>query len=271
MAVTKAQKTEILADLKDKLQKSKSIMFAHYIGMTVADVSELRSNLKKQNAEMKVAKKTLMQLAAKELNMAEPPDELLDGAVACILSYEDPLTGAQVAFKFAKTHKQVELIGGIWEGKLISKEQAVQIAQIPGREALLGMFAAMLNSPLSSFARGLSELAKMKAEPAKEEPKVEASASAPATADVRPQRKLPRPKRPRQSQKPPPPKRPPRPPPKPLPLPRATLRRRHPKPDTPPYFFFPPVVCPKSPNSPPVKRRSSTPSKSSTSSSSTTS
>lgn len=66
MAVTKAQKTEILAELKDKLQKSKSIMFAHYIGMTVADVSELRSNLKKQNAEMKVAKKTLMQLAAKE-------------------------------------------------------------------------------------------------------------------------------------------------------------------------------------------------------------
>ncbi len=174
MAVTKAQKTEILAELKDKLQKSKSIMFAHYIGMTVADVSELRSNLKKQNAEMKVAKKTLMQLAAKELNMAEPPDELLDGAVACILSYEDPLTGAQVAFKFAKTHKQVELIGGIWEGKLITKEQAVQIAQIPGREALLGMFAAMLNSPLSSFARGLSELAKQK----------EAAAATPAPAPV---------------------------------------------------------------------------------------
>jgi large subunit ribosomal protein L10 len=184
MAVTKAQKTEILADLKDKLQKSKSIMFAHYIGMTVADVSELRSNLKKQNAEMKVAKKTLMQLAAKELNMAEPPDELLDGAVACILSYEDPLTGAQVAFKFAKTHKQVELIGGIWEGKLITKEQAVQIAQIPGREALLGMFAAMINSPLSSFARGLSELAKQKAEPAKEEPKVEAPAAPAAEAPV---------------------------------------------------------------------------------------
>jgi large subunit ribosomal protein L10 len=187
MAVTKAQKTEILAELKDKLQKSKSIMFAHYIGMTVADVSELRSNLKKQNAEMKVAKKTLMQLAAKELNMAEPPDELLDGAVACILSYEDPLTGAQVAFKFAKTHKQVELIGGIWEGKLITKEQAVQIAQIPGREALLGMFAAMLNSPLSSFARGLSELAKQKeaaaAQPAPT-PVAEAPAPTPAPSST---------------------------------------------------------------------------------------
>lgn len=165
MAVTKAQKVEILAELKEKLQQSKSVIFAHYIGMTVADVSTLRGQLKKSNAEMKVAKKTLMQLATKELNMPEPSDEMLDGAVACIFSFEDPLTGAQVAFKFAKTHKQVELIGGIYEGKLISKEMAKTLAQIPGKEALLSMFAAMCIGPLSSFARGLSELAKQKQQP----------------------------------------------------------------------------------------------------------
>jgi len=182
MAVTKAQKVEILTELKDKLQQAKSIMFAHYIGMTVANVSELRGDLKKGNAEMKVAKKTLMKLATRELNMPEPSDEMLDGAVACIFSFEDPLTGAQIAFKFAKKHKQVELIGGIFDGKLISKEEAIAIAQIPGREGLLGMFAAMINTPLSSFARGLSELAKMKAEPAAAPAPV--SASAPAAADV---------------------------------------------------------------------------------------
>jgi large subunit ribosomal protein L10 len=158
-------------------------MFAHYIGMTVADVSELRGALKKSNAEMKVAKKTLMKLATKELNMPEPTDDMLDGAVACIFSFEDPLTGGQVAFKFAKTHKQVELIGGIWEGKLINKEEAMSIAQIPGREALLGMFMAMCQGPLSSFARGLSELAKMKEAPAAEAPKEEpAPEAAPAPA-----------------------------------------------------------------------------------------
>ena len=179
MAVTKAQTAEILTDLKDKMKKAKSIMFAHYIGMTVSEVSELRGTLKKGNAEMKVAKKTLMQIAAKESNLPEPSDEMLDGPVACIMSFEDPLTGGQIAFKFAKTHKQVELIGGIWEGKLISKDEAVQIAQIPGREALLGMFMAMCQGPLSSFARGLSELAKQKEQPApaKEEPKAEAPAA----------------------------------------------------------------------------------------------
>ena len=183
MAVTKQQKAEILTELKDKMSKAKSIMFAHYIGMTVSDVSELRSTLKKGNAEMKVAKKNLMRIAAKESNLPEPPDEQLDGPVACIFSFEDPLTGGQIAFKFAKTHKQVELIGGIWEGKLISKEEAVAIAQIPGREALLGMFMAMCQGPLSSFARGLSELAKQKeAASATPAPAAETTAEAPAPA-----------------------------------------------------------------------------------------
>jgi large subunit ribosomal protein L10 len=175
MALNKAQKTAQLTELKDKLGKSQSVIFAHYIGMTVSDVSDLRAQLKKEKSEMKVAKKTLMQLAAKELNMPEISDEALNGPVACIFSYEDPLSGAQIAFKFAKTHPQVELIGGVFEGKILTKEEAVRLAKIPGKLQLLGMFAAMINSPLSSFARGLSELAKQKEAPAAEAPKAEAA------------------------------------------------------------------------------------------------
>lgn len=180
MALTKDQKTVQLNELKDKMQKSQSVMFAHYIGMNVADVSDFRAQLKKSDAEMKVAKKTLMQIAAKELNLPELEYDMLNGAVACIFSFADPLTGAQIAFKFGKTHPQVELIGGIFEGKLLNKEEAVRLAKIPGKLQLLGMFAAMLNSPLSSFARGLSELAKQKEAPAPvEAPAAEAAPEAP--------------------------------------------------------------------------------------------
>ncbi len=160
------------------MQKSSSVMFAHYIGLTVKNVSDFRDQLRASDAEMKVAKKTLMQLAAKDLGMPELTYDTLQGPVACIFSFADPLTGAQVAFKFGKTNPQVELIGGIFEGKLLSKEEAIAIAKIPGKLQLLGMFAAMLNSPMTSFARGLSELAKQKEAPApKEEPKVEAPAA----------------------------------------------------------------------------------------------
>ncbi len=177
MAVSRAKKVELLADIKDKMSKAQSIIFAHYIGMTVLDVSALRSKLKEGKAEMKVGKKTLMHIAAKELGMPEMSDEVLNGPVACIFSYEDPLSGAQVAFKFSKDHPQMELIGGVFEGKLLTKEEAVRLAKIPSKLQLLGMFAAMINSPLSSFARGLSELAKQKESPAPapEAPKAEAA------------------------------------------------------------------------------------------------
>jgi large subunit ribosomal protein L10 len=193
MALTRDQKTVQLNELKDKMQKSQSVMFAHYIGMNVADVSDFRAQLKKSDAEMKVAKKTLMQIAAKDLNLPELEDKMLDGAVACIFSFTDPLTGAQVAFKFGKTHPQVELIGGIFEGKLLSKEEAVRLAKIPGKLQLLGMFAAMINSPLSSFARGLSELAKQKEAPAPvEASKAEAAptSEAPVAAEAAPEAKV---------------------------------------------------------------------------------
>lgn len=182
MALTKDQKTAQLNELKDKMQRSQSIIFANYIGMNVADVSDLRAQLKKSDAEMKVAKKTLMQIAAKDLNLPALEDAMLNGAVACIFSFADPLTGAQIAFKFGKAHPQVQLIGGIYEGKLLSKDGAISLAKIPGKLQLLGMFAAMCNGPLSSFARGLSELAKQKEAPkAETAPVAEPAPAAPAT------------------------------------------------------------------------------------------
>lgn len=177
MAVTRAAKAVQLTDLKDKMKRASSVMFAHYIGLKVSEVSDLRGKLRNGKAEMKVAKKTLMKIAGKDTGMPELPDSLLDGAVACIFSFEDPLSGAQIAFKYAKDHNQVALIGGIFEGKLLSKEEAIEFAKMPGREQLLGQFVGMLQSPmrgfavlcnsgLNGFARSLSQLAEKGGVPA---------------------------------------------------------------------------------------------------------
>ncbi len=156
MALTRDQKAEQLTDLKEKLQKSTSVMFAHYIGLTVSDVTNLRSKLKEKGAEMKVGKKTLLRIAAKELNMPEVSEEQMDGPVAFIFSYEDPISGAQVTHAYAKEKSQVEIIGGIFEGKVLSKAEAQMFASLPGRTVLLGMFAGMIRSPLVSFASAIS-------------------------------------------------------------------------------------------------------------------
>ncbi len=94
MALTRDQKAVQLAELKDKMQNAKSVMFAHYIGLTVPDISKLRGKLREGKAELKVAKKSLIQLAAKEINAPEILDTAVPGPVACIFSNEDPVAGA---------------------------------------------------------------------------------------------------------------------------------------------------------------------------------
>ncbi len=173
MALTRAQKAEQLQELKEKMSKAQSVIFTHYIGLTVGNVSDLRKKLRAGGAEMKVAKKTLMSLAAKEQGLPELPETMMDGPVACIFSYDDPITGAQIAFGYGKDHPQVSFVGGIFEGKLLSQSDATTLAQIPGRQVLLAQFAGMIrspltafasmcSSPLSGFARAMAEYAKKK-------------------------------------------------------------------------------------------------------------
>lgn len=152
MTLTKDQKKAQVIELVELFKKSQSVMFSHYIGLTVGNVSALRKKLKEQKAEMKVAKKTLMAIAAKEAGLPEIDVDGLTGPVAAIVSFDDPLSGAQVTLKFGKDHSQVKLIGGIFDGKILTKEQAIEMAKMPSRMELLATFMSMLNSPLTKFA-----------------------------------------------------------------------------------------------------------------------
>lgn len=171
MALSRDQKTAQLEELKKKFSDAASVVFTHYIGLSVAEVSDFRDKLRESGAEMKVAKKTLMKRAAQEVNFPDIPDDVLDGPVACIFSFADPVTGAQVAFKYAKDHKQVALIGAVFDGQVLNKSQAMAFAQMPGREQLLAMFMSMCRAPLQNFAsictsplRGFAVIAKELAE-----------------------------------------------------------------------------------------------------------
>ena len=114
MTLTRDEKQAQVQDLTDKMQRASSVIFTHYIGLNVASVSNLRRQLKDRNAELRVAKKTLMDLAMKNAKLPAPDESLLDGPIGCIFSFADPLSGAQVAFKFGKDHTQVELVGRIF-------------------------------------------------------------------------------------------------------------------------------------------------------------
>ena len=181
MALTKDQKQTQVQDLTTKMSDASSIIFANYIGLSVAEISELRSKLREAGAEMKVAKKTLMKLAASDAKLPDFEEASLEGPVSLIFSYGDPLGGAQVAFKFSKEHDKVSLIGGVFEGNLLTKEQAMELAEMPSREQLLSMFvgmirsplvsfASMCNSPLTGFARALNEMSLLRQDSGEQAP-----------------------------------------------------------------------------------------------------
>lgn len=152
MALSKDQKQAQVADLQEKMAKAKSIIFTHYIGLNVAQVSEFRGKLLESGAEMKVAKKTLTRIAAAEAGLPELTEADMPGPISLIFSYNDAISGAQVAHKFGKENDQVQIVGGIFDGKVISKQDAVSLAQLPSRDILLATFMGMIQSPLRSFA-----------------------------------------------------------------------------------------------------------------------
>ena len=118
-----------------------------------AAADDLRGKMLEKKAKMKVIKKTLFNIAAKEAGYPEVPAEALgDQPIAFIFSFEDMVSGAKVAFEFSKTSDAVELVGGVLDGKVLSKEEAVDLAKMLSREEMLAKFAAMLRAPLQNFA-----------------------------------------------------------------------------------------------------------------------
>jgi large subunit ribosomal protein L10 len=159
MAITKEKKKEIVADLKKVIGDAKSVVFVNFHGLPVSDVSVLRRSLKTEKVGYKVAKKTLIKrvLGEQTISGTQPS---FDGELA--LAYSDDLIApARGIFGFQKKlDGKVSILGGIFEGRYMSKEEMTEIASIPALDVLRGMFVNIINSPIQRMAIALSEVAK---------------------------------------------------------------------------------------------------------------
>jgi len=163
MAITRAKKEEIVEELKDKLAKAKIVVFARYKGLTVADLTALRGELKNEEGEGWVVKNTLTKIALKGISSAkggpasgwDVPDKILKGQTALFFSYQDELSAPKIIYKFAKDKENLVIKGGIFEGKFIEANEVEKLACILSREELLAKLAGSLNSPVSGFVGAL--------------------------------------------------------------------------------------------------------------------
>lgn len=151
MAISRQKKEEILADLLEKVKSSKSIFFAKNLGLSVDEAQKMRRALRDGGNAFRVAKKTLIKKAAKDVQGIEITDETLEGAAGAAFALEDELSAVKILAKFAKETEKIEITGGIFEGKILSKEDAITLSKIPSREELLAKLLGSLNSPISGF------------------------------------------------------------------------------------------------------------------------
>jgi large subunit ribosomal protein L10 len=150
MAVSRAKKAEALKKLSENFAAAKAVYFATYKGLSVKDFEALRQKVRESNARISVAKKTLIQIAAKE-NGYEVPKEVMDGPVAAIFAMEDQVSPAKAVDTFLKSFDELSLVGGLLDGKVMDKKEAVQLASLPSREELLAKLLGSMRAPISGF------------------------------------------------------------------------------------------------------------------------
>jgi large subunit ribosomal protein L10 len=157
MPKTKEQKKEIIKNLEEKIERSKSVIFAGFNGLGVKDNEDLRKELKKENGEYLVTKKTLLNIAFKNKGYNDLKVEDFTGQVASIFSYEDEIAPAKTLDKFRKDKEdKIYFLGGLLEGKIIDKIKVEVLAKLPSKEELYAKMLGSIKSPVSGFVNALS-------------------------------------------------------------------------------------------------------------------
>lgn len=151
------QKKQVVAELSTMLSDACAGVLVDYKGITVADDTVLRSDLRKAGVRYTVVKNTLLGLAAQGAQL-EGLEPTLSGTTAIATSKDDYVAAARILSKFADTHKDFTIKGGFIDNKAISIEMLASLAKLPSREILLASVCNVFNAPIASFARAIQAI-----------------------------------------------------------------------------------------------------------------
>ncbi|MEJ7542559.1 50S ribosomal protein L10 [Staphylococcus intermedius] len=156
----KKQQVDIIAD---QLKSSVSTVVVDYRGLTVAEVTELRKQLREANVQYKVYKNTMLRRAAEKAGI-EGLDEFLTGPTAVAFTTEDVVAPAKVIAGFAKEHEALEIKSGIMEGSVITADEVKTVGSLPSHEGLVSMLLSVLQAPMRNFAYAVKAVGESKEE-----------------------------------------------------------------------------------------------------------
>lgn len=154
---TLQKKIEQVNEVLEKFNQSSSAVFVNYLGLSVAQVTDLRRQLYDQGCEMKVIKNNLLRRAAEQAGYVGLDDTLV-GPSAVAFS-KDATTASKIMYEFAKKNKRLVIKGGVVEGKVIKLEDLKVLATLPNKEGMLSMLLSVLQAPIRNLALAIKAVA----------------------------------------------------------------------------------------------------------------
>ena len=147
----RAQKAEWIGELKSILSDSGAVVVTHYMGLTVAEMTDLRGRLRAEGASLQVVKNTLVQKALDGV-AGEAGDALFKGPVA-IAYGPDPVSAAKVVTQYAKDNEKFSVVGGLLGQTTVLDVKAVSaLATLPSLDQIRAQLIGLLNAPATKVA-----------------------------------------------------------------------------------------------------------------------
>lgn len=146
----RAEKAETIETLKGVFSGAGAVVVTHYMGLTVAEMTELRTRLRKENAQITVVKNTLAQkaLAGSKSEGAIP---LFSGPVA-IAYGADPVSAAKVVTQYAKDNEKFKVMGGVMGDVLLDQAAVKSLAALPSLDQIRARIVGLVQAPATKVA-----------------------------------------------------------------------------------------------------------------------
>ncbi len=160
MSLNIETKKAAVEEINAAIASAQTMVIAEYRGISVASMTELRANARKEGVYLRVLKNTLARRAVEGTSFAGLADQMVGPLVYA--TSEDAVAAAKVLHQFAKKDDKIVIKAGSYNGNVLDVAQVTELASIPSREELLSKLLFVMQSPVSGFARALAALAEKK-------------------------------------------------------------------------------------------------------------
>lgn len=157
--LTRQQKEDQVAELRDKFERATSVFVADYKGLAVKQIEALRGGLRRtpeSHSEFRVAKNSILRRASQG-SPAEGLTKHFTGTTSIAMSFGDPVSLAKTLVDYAKANEAFEIRGGLLDGHVLAPSQISNLATLPSLDQLRGKIVGLLQAPAAKLARLLNE------------------------------------------------------------------------------------------------------------------